>query len=148
MKFHKNPDRTGPVRNPSNAIKRSKKMEDQTKKLAIVVSRGLDDERATVAFTIANTGLAAGQQVTLFMVSAGVDVVRKGAADNVQMNPFDPPLKELIGNFQSNGGRILICPPCAKVRGYGEEDFIDGTQVVGSPALHALILDGAATLSF
>ena len=123
-------------------------MEDQIKKLAIVVSRGLDDERATVALTIANAGIASGQQVTLFMVSSGVDVVRKGAADNVHMNPLDPPMKELIDSFQSNGGRILVCPPCARVRGYADEDFIDGVQVVGSPALHALILDGAATLSF
>ncbi len=123
-------------------------MENETKKLAIVVSRGLDDERATVAFTIAKTGLASGQQVTLFMVSAAVDVVRKGAADNVRMNPFDQPLKELIDTFQENGGRILVCPPCAKVRGYEESDFIDGVQVVGSPALHAVILDGGATLSF
>ena len=123
-------------------------MEDQAKKLAIVVSRGLDDERATVALTIANAGIASGQQVTLFMVSSGVDVIRKGAADNVHMNPLDPPMKELIDNFQSNGGRILVCPPCARVRGYTDDDFIDGVQVVGSPALHALILDGAATLSF
>lgn len=121
---------------------------ENARKLAIVVSRGLDDERATVAFTIANTGIASGQQVTLFMVSAAVDVVRKGAADHVRMNPFDPPMKELIDNFQSAGGRILVCPPCAKVRGYAEDDFIDGVQVVGSPALHAQILDGAATLSF
>ena len=121
---------------------------ENAKKLAIVVSRGLDDERATVAFTIANTGVASGQQVTMFMVSAAVDVVRKGAADNVRMNPFDPPLKELIDKFQTEGGRILVCPPCAKVRGYDEEDFVDGVQVVGSPALHAQILDGAATLSF
>ncbi len=123
-------------------------MQDQPKKLAIVVSRGLDDERATVAFTIAKTGIASGQQVTMFMVSAGVDVVRKGAADNVRMNPFDPPLKDLIDEHMANGGRILVCPPCAKVRGYDDSDFIDGAQVVGSPALHALILDGAATLSF
>ena len=121
---------------------------ENAKKLAIVVSRGLDDERATVAFTIANTGIASGQQVTMFMVSSAVDVVRKGAADNVQMNPFDPPMKELIDNFQNGGGRILVCPPCAKVRGYDEDAFIDGVQVVGSPALHAQILDGAATLSF
>ena len=121
---------------------------ENSKKLAIVVSRGLDDERATVAFTIANTGVASGQQVTMFMVSAAVDVVRKGAADNVRMNPFDPPLKELIDKFQTEGGRILVCPPCAKVRGYDEDDFVDGVQVVGSPALHAQILDGAATLSF
>jgi len=121
---------------------------ENAKKLAIVMSRGLDDERATVAFTIANTGIASGQQVTMFMVSAAVDVVRKGAADNVRMNPYDPPMKELIDNFQTGGGRILVCPPCAKVRGYGEEDFIEGVQVVGSPALHAQILDGASTLSF
>ncbi len=121
---------------------------ENVKKLAIVATRGLDDERATVAFTIANTGIASGQQVTMFMVSSAVDVVRKGAADNVRMNPFDPPMKELIDNFQSGGGRILVCPPCAKVRGYAEEDFVDGVQVVGSPALHAQILDGAATLSF
>ncbi|CUJ83069.1 putative peroxiredoxins [Ruegeria denitrificans] len=123
-------------------------MTDHPKKLAIVVSRGLDDERATVAFTIAKTGLASGQQVTMFMVSSGVDIVRKGAADNVQMNPFDPPLKELIDHFQDSGGRILVCPPCAKVRGYADDDFINNAQVVGSPALHALILDGAATLCF
>ena len=121
---------------------------ENAKKLAIVASRGLDDERATVAFTIANTGIASGQQVTMFMVSSAVDVVRKGAADNVQMNPFDPPMKELIDKFQDGGGRILVCPPCAKVRGYDEDAFIDGVQIVGSPALHAQILDGATTLSF
>ena len=123
-------------------------MESNMKKLAIVNSRGLDDERGTVAWTIANTGLASGQQVTMFLVSSGVDVVRKGAAANVQMNPFDPPMGELIQTFQDNGGRILACPPCAKVRGYDEEHLIDGVQIVGSPALHAVINDGAATLTF
>ena len=123
-------------------------MQSNTKKLAIVGSRGHDDERATVAWTIANAGLNSGQQVTMFLVSAGIDTVRKGAADNVRMNPFDPPMGELIETFLDNGGRILACPPCAKVRGYTEEDLIDGVQIVGSPALHALINDGASTLSF
>lgn len=123
-------------------------MESNTKKLAIVVSRGQDDERSTVAFTVANTGIASGQQVTMFMVSSGVDLMRKGAIDHVQANPFDPPLKELVDTFQSNGGRIMVCPPCTKVRGYEADDLIDGAEIVGSPALHALILDGAHTLSF
>ncbi|MEJ2472113.1 MAG: DsrE family protein, partial [Desulfuromonadales bacterium] len=116
--------------------------------LAIVVSRGLDDERATVAFTIANGGLASGQDVTLFLVSSGVDLVRKGALDFARMNPIDPPLKELLENFVGQGGKILACPPCAKVRGYEQDDLIDGVEVIGSPALHALILDGASTLCF
>ena len=77
-------------------------MSDDTKKLVVLVSRGLDDERATVAWTLANAGIASGQEVTMFLVSSGVDLVRRGAADVVQMNPNDPSMKELIGKFIAN----------------------------------------------
>jgi predicted peroxiredoxin len=117
-------------------------------KLAIVASRGLDDERATVSWTIANGGLAAGLDVTMFLVASGVDLVRKGAVDYARMNPLDPPLKELIEDFQAKGGKIWACPPCAKVRGYDQDSLIDGVVITGSASLHALIKEGAATLSF
>jgi len=116
--------------------------------LAIVNSRGLDDERATVAFTIANGGLASGQEVTMFLVSSGVDLVRKGAVDFARMNPLDPPLKELVEDFLAKGGRIWACPPCAKVRGYEPTDLIEGVEITGSASLHALIKEGASTLCF
>jgi predicted peroxiredoxin len=123
-------------------------MDTTTEKLVIVASRGHDDERATVSWTIANGGLAAGLEVTMFLVAAGLDLVRKGAADHVRMNPFDPPMKELIEGFMARGGKVLACPPCAKVRGYTQESLLDGVTIVGSAALHALIKEGAATLSF
>lgn len=123
-------------------------MSEATQKLVIVGSRGLDDERATVSFTIANGGIASGLDVTMFLVSSGVDLVRKGAIDNVQMNPLDPPLKELVDTFLAKGGRILACPPCAKVRGYTEDDLLDEVVVAGSAALHELIRSGASTLCF
>jgi len=123
-------------------------MGQKNEKLVIVASRGLDDERATVSWTVANGGLAAGLDVTMFLVSSGVDLVRKGAVDFARMNPLDPPLKELIEDFQAKGGTILACPPCAKVRGYTEGDLIDGVIITGSAALHGLISEGAATLSF
>ncbi len=123
-------------------------MEKNNEKLVIVASRGHDDERATVSWTIANGGLSAGLEVTIFLVSSAVDLVRKGGADHVRMNPFDPPMKELIEGFLARGGKILVCPPCAKVRGYSEEHLIAGVTIVGSAALHALIKEGAATLSF
>jgi predicted peroxiredoxin len=122
-------------------------MATQTEKLVIIASRGLDDERATVAWTIANGGIASGLEVTMFLVSSGVDLVRKGAVDFARMNPLDPPLKELIEDFLAKGGKILACPPCAKVRGYTEDDLIDGVVVMGSAALHGLIKEGAATIS-
>ena len=123
-------------------------MTQQNKKLVIVASRGLDDERATVSWTIANGGLASGLEVTMFLVSSGVDLVRKGAVDFARMNPLDPPLKELIQDFIAKGGKIWACPPCAKVRGYTQDDLLDEVVITGSGSLHGLIKEGAATLSF
>lgn len=117
-------------------------------KLVIVISRGLDDERSSVAWSIANAGIASDFEVTVFLVAAGVDWVRKGAAEVAHLNPLDPPLKELIGNVMAHGSAVLVCPPCAKVRGYGEDDLIDGVTVAGAPAMLAVVKQGAATLSF
>jgi predicted peroxiredoxin len=118
------------------------------KKLVIVNSRGFDDERSSVAWSIANTAVASGMDVTVFLVASGVDWVRKGAADVAQLNPLDPTMKTMIGNFLQGGGRILVCPPCAKVRGYAAESLLDGVTIAGAPVMLAEIVAGAASLSF
>ena len=120
----------------------------EQKKLVIVNSRGFDDERSSVAWSIANTSIASDMDVTVFLVSAGVDWVRKGAADAAQLNPFDPTMNDMIVNFLDNGGRILVCPPCAKVRGYSEDSFVEGVTIAGAPVMLEEILAGAGSLSF
>ena len=101
----------------------------------------------TVAWTLANAGIANGQDVTVFAVSAGVDVLRKRAADTVQMNPHDPSMKELIDKFMANGGTVWACPPCSALRGYTEDDLIDGVAIAGAGPVYELIAEGAATIS-
>jgi predicted peroxiredoxin len=117
-------------------------------KLVIVISRGLDDERSSVAWSIANGGIASDMEVTVFLVAAGVDWVRKGAADAARLNPLDPPMKEMVDNVVKHGAGVLVCPPCAKVRGYSEDALLEGVTLAGSPAMLAIVKDGAATLSF
>jgi predicted peroxiredoxin len=117
-------------------------------KLVVVISRGLDDERSSVAWSIANGGIASDMEVTVFLVAAGVDWVRKGAATAAHLNPMDPPMAEMIGNVVAHGAGILVCPPCAKVRGYAEDDLIEGVKLAGSPAMLEIVKQGAATLSF
>jgi predicted peroxiredoxin len=119
-----------------------------TQKLVILITAGLDDERASVAWSIANGGITAGLEVTVFLTSNAVDWVRRGAADGAHPNPFDPPMKDMIEVIREKGKGILVCPPCAKVRGYAQEDLLDGVTLVGSSAIHALIKEGAATLTF
>jgi len=118
------------------------------KKLVIVVTRGVDDERASVAWSIANGGVASGFQVTMFLVSAGADWARKGAAEHARPNPLDPPIKEMMQTIIDNGGTIMVCPPCAKVRGYEKEDLIAEAELAGSTAMLGVVSEGASTLSF
>jgi predicted peroxiredoxin len=120
----------------------------EKRKLVVVVTRGLDDERSSVALSVANSGINSGLEVTMFLVSAGVDLARRGATAVAQLNPLDPPLGEMLDNFMASGGNILACPPCAKVRGYGQNDLVEGVRVTSSTAMHELIGQGAATLSF
>lgn len=122
-------------------------MEDK-KKLVVLITCGMNDERSSVAWSVANGGIGSGLDVTVFLASAGVDWVRKGAADQAHLNPLDPSMKELIQNILTNGSAVLVCPPCAKVRGYSQDDLLEGVTLAGSASMHELIMQGAATLSF
>ena len=118
------------------------------KKLVVLITTGLDDERSSVAWSIANGGIKSDLDVTIFLTSSAVDWVRKGAADKVHLNPMDPPMKDMIQTVRDNGCNILVCPPCASVRGYTQADLLDGVILTGSGAMHELIKQGAATLCF
>lgn len=118
------------------------------KMLVVLIACGLEDERMSVAWSVANGAISTGLDVTVFLTSAAVDCVRKGAADKVHLNPLDPTVGEMMNNVTSRGGKILVCPPCANVRGYSQENLLDGVVITGSGAIHELIKNGAATLSF
>ncbi len=118
------------------------------KKLVIVVTHGFDNERASVAWSVANGGIGMDFEVTMFLVGSGVDWVRRGAADTARLNPLDPPVGEMIQNVIDAGSSIMVCPPCAKVRGYEQSDFIDGVELAGSAAMLGVVAEGGSTLSF
>lgn len=119
-----------------------------TKKLVLVVTRGCDDERSSVAWSVANGGVASGYQITMFLVSSGADWARKGAAVNARPNPLDPPVAEMMQNVIDSGGNIWVCPPCAKMRGYEEENLIEGAELAGSVAMLGVVSEGARTMTF
>jgi predicted peroxiredoxin len=123
-------------------------MAADSQKMVILITHGLDDERSSVAWSVANGAVATGFEVTVFLASAGVDWARKGAADTPHLNPLDPTMKDMVQKIRDSGGTIMVCPPCAKVRGYTENDLIEGAILAGSVAMHEVIKQGAATLSF
>jgi predicted peroxiredoxin len=118
------------------------------KKLVIVVTHGFDNERASVAWSVANGGIGMDFEVTMFLVGSGVDWVRRGATNTARLNPLDPPVGEMIQNVVEAGGSIMVCPPCAKVRGYEQSDFIDGVELAGSSAMLGVVSEGGSNLTF
>ena len=122
-------------------------MAESARELVVLVTKGMDHELSSIAILIANGGITAGLQVSIFLTSAAVDLVRKRAIDGVVVHPLDP-LAALVKDFLSRGGRLWACTPCVKARGYEQTDLIDGVEITGASKMHELIKAGAATLSF
>ena len=122
-------------------------MQTGTDKLVVLVTKGIESEVSSVAFTIANGGLTAGLKVFVFLTSTAIDLVRKGGQRMTTVAPLQP-LGALIEDFQKRGGTIWACPPCVQSRGYEQGDLLDGVIITGASAMHAEIKAGAATLSF
>jgi predicted peroxiredoxin len=122
-------------------------MTDQPRELVVLMTKGMDHELSSVAFTIANGGITSGLRVYAFLTSSAVDLVRRRAIDITHVQPLDP-LKALVDDFMRRGGTVWACPPCVKARGYLQEDFIEGVKIVGASVMHERLMAGAATLSF
>ena len=115
--------------------------------LVVLVTRGIDHELSSVAFTIACGAITSGLKPYVFLTSAAVDLVRKRAVELTQVPPLEP-LKALIDDFIARGGVVWACPPCVKSRGYAQEDLIEGVVITGASAVHERLKAGASTLSF
>jgi predicted peroxiredoxin len=105
-------------------------MAQETRELVVVMTHGADHELSSVAFTIANGGMTAGLKVHVFLTSAAVDLVRKGASDLTHVHPLEP-LASLIQDFLARGGTLWACTPCVKARGYEQGDL---STVLSLPA--------------
>jgi predicted peroxiredoxin len=121
--------------------------ESASRSLVVLITHGSDHELSSVGFTIACGGLTAGLKVSVFLSSAGVDLVRKRAIDTTVVPPLSP-LRDLVQDFMKRGGQVWACTPCAKARGYEQQDLIEGVTITGASLMHEQIKAGAATLSF
>ncbi len=116
--------------------------------LVINLTRSVDDpDRSSVAMVVAGASVASAQTTTVFLSSEGTRLAQRGVAEDLHEEGFAP-MSELVATYVAAGGTFLVCSPCAKKRGIGEDDLIEGASIVGGATLVALLADGAASLSF
>ncbi len=90
-----------------------------------------DPERAYPALTLAMGATAIGAKARIYCTMGGLDLVRRGAADNVQM-PGMPSLGTLLKDALKLGVEICACgpsPELLKQMGITEETIEPGVAV-------------------
>lgn len=101
------------------------------KKLVIKVMAGQDDpERASQAFTVAATAVAAGIPISLWLTGEASWFALPGRCEDFQL-PHAASLADLRDSILQSGS-ITLCTQCAQRRGINGEDIIAGITIAGA----------------
>ncbi|HEY5602808.1 MAG TPA: DsrE family protein [Gammaproteobacteria bacterium] len=93
-----------------------------------------DPDRVAVPLVLANSALAMGQDVLIWVTLEAVQLAKKGAAKGLQPKSF-PAIEVLLENFKEGGGRIGVCPPCAKTHNVTDENLVENAGWMGAAAV-------------
>lgn len=102
-------------------------------------------ERATIAFILAVTASKTAE-AAMFMTSDATGLCVKGGADAVVAQGYEP-LRDLMAAYLANGGKIWLCPACAKAKGVTQGDLADGVEIAGAPRTMAFLAAGGQVLA-
>jgi predicted peroxiredoxin len=103
-------------------------------------------ERATVSFVMALSAATHNAETAVFATSDAAKLCVKGGADNLVAPGYEP-LATLVQEFVENGGRIWLCPVCAKAKGITQIDLIPGVEIAGVPRTMEFMSSGAQLLA-
>ncbi len=107
----------------------------------------IDDlDRIAVPLVLANAALAMGQEALIWLTLDGVKIAKKGVADNL-VSPSFSKIKDLLQQYTDAGGKLGICPACAKTHEVSEDDVIENASWMGAAAVQEAAL-GRQILSF
>ena len=105
-------------------------------KIGIVVYSN-DPETAWNAFRYANFALKEGDQVKVFLTGRGVE------AESLDTEKF--PVTEQLKAFLVNGGSVMACGTCLKLRSLSPTDVC---PLAGLKDMHAMVHDSDRVLTF
>ncbi|WP_298829035.1 DsrE family protein [uncultured Piscinibacter sp.] len=115
-------------------------------KYLINCSHGTDDvERATISLILAVTA-SKTSDTALFLASGASDICVKHGVASLRAEGYEP-MQDLLDAFIANGGKLWLCPACAKAKGITQGDLIEGAEIAGAPRTMAFLASGARLLA-
>lgn len=112
----------------------TQKTENTHAYLFTLTAFGADADRVSTPLVLANSALANGGDVLLWLTMEGVELAKQGSADGLAPRSFAP-VRDLLDTFIESGGRIGICPPCGKTHGVTDENKMPAAEWMGAVAM-------------
>jgi predicted peroxiredoxin len=123
-------------------------MNETTEKIVYMATKGPENpEMALMPFVHAVGAQTMDVQAVIFLLGNASFIAKRGFAEQVRVGDL-PPLGELLNNFLEMGGRLLVCGPCIKSRAIGENELLNGAEVVGAGNLTQEVLSANAVLNY
>ena len=95
---------------------------------------GKDSDRVATPLVLANSALASGGDVLLWLTMEGVELAKNGSANELESKSFAP-VQDLLDTYLEAGGRIGVCPPCGKTHGLTDENKLENAAWMGAVAM-------------
>jgi uncharacterized protein involved in oxidation of intracellular sulfur len=117
--------------------------------IVYVLTKGPEyPEVALLPFMHAVGALASDIDASVVLMASAVLLAQNGTAKHIVMSG-KPPLSDLLKNFFELGGKLYLCTPCFKSRGYDEKtDLIPGAIPIAAAYYNELLLKSSATVSY
>src|SRR2546423_13828784 len=101
-------------------------------KLIFTCTWGRDEpERATLPFVAANIAATAGQAAVVLCTIEAVRLGCTSGSEGVEATGL-PKIRDFMGEFIANQGKVWVCGACTKPRGINEDPLGEGVSYVGA----------------
>jgi predicted peroxiredoxin len=98
----------------------------------MVVFCGSDEpQRAFPPFMLASGALAMDMEVMLFFTMNGLNIVRKGGAERIELKGAPKTLPEFLDVMREGSAKLIACSAAFPVVGCKEDDLVEGVECGG-----------------
>ena len=87
--------------------------------------------KAFPPFMLGSGAIALDMDVNLFFTMTGLNIIKKGGAEEIKLSGAPKTIAEFIDIMRENGVRMIACSAAFPIVGIGEEDLIEGVECGG-----------------
>ena len=104
--------------------------------------------KAFPPFMLGSGALATDMEVTMFFTMSGLNIVKKGGAERIELSGAPMTLPEFLRIMQEGGAEMIACSAAFPIAGIEEKDLIEGVECGGVATFVIGAQEADAVLTF